>query len=112
MDAAAEAVVRRLDKTLGIMLAEGPSLTAGMMRMFLNAALREGANQTDLINLTGISRPTASRQLLDLGETKRDGTPGLNWLDRGTSYGSLREVRYSLTPQGRDIIDRVVKTWD
>ena len=83
------------------------TMPVGEVIMFLAVSLNEGASLTELAELTGIRKSTASRYLLDLSDKTRTGAPGHGLVTREQDPKELRRNMYSLSAKGRRVITQL-----
>lgn len=81
-----------------------PTMPVGEVLMFLTVALNEGASLTELAELSGTRKSTASRYLLDLPDKTRTGAAGYGLVSREQDPEELRRNMYGLTAKGRKVI--------
>jgi DNA-binding MarR family transcriptional regulator len=74
---------------------------------FLLVAKREDRTVSELAKVAGISLGTMSRQLADLGETNRYGSPGLGLIEQRAELADRRYMRHRLTPRGHALVRQV-----
>lgn len=93
-------VIRRLDNALAQLQSRGIN-TINHARALLQVAMEPGQGPTHYGSRLGAIQPVVSRLLLELGIRARNGTPGLNLIDRDEAPDDLRGKRYHMTPDGR-----------
>lgn len=79
----------------------GKRLSAQSAQAFLQVALQEGRNLKEITLALDAKLSTVSRQLLDLGDSDRNGNPGYGLLDIRKDPLHAGVNRYYLSPRGR-----------
>jgi len=83
-----------------------PKATLRQASAFLAVAVTPGYGPTEYAKALGTVQPVASRWLLDLGSNGRE-HEGLGLLERRVDPENLRQVQYTLTPDG-DVLARSI----
>lgn len=83
------------------------AMPVAQVKMFIAVALNEGLSQTELAEITGLKKSTASRYLLDLSDRTRAGGEGFGLVQRETDPAELRKNMYALSPKGRTLVKRL-----
>lgn len=78
------------------------------LQMFLLVAVNEGASLTELCEIAGMRKSTASRYLLDLSDKTRTGAAGYGLVTREPDPADFRRNMYALTPKGRNLIKAMI----
>jgi len=86
------------------------TIPVGAVLMFLTVALNEGLSQGELVDKSGIKKSTASRYLLDLSDKTRTGDQGYGLVKGEIDPDELRRKMYSLSPKGRKIIQKLIRS--
>jgi len=94
--------LRRSDRFLtAIRSSIDDTIPVQIAHTFVKVCMNPGKGVVELAELTGASKSTMSRHLLDLSETLRTGAPGYGLLLRTVDPTNLRSVVYTLTPRGK-----------
>ena len=83
----------------------GHNISLAVVHTFLLAVQHPDEGVVDLTKRLKTNKATVSRHLLDLSEKLRTGEPGYGVLKRMPDQPDLREVRYSVTPKGAEILN-------
>jgi DNA-binding MarR family transcriptional regulator len=83
------------------------SFPVSIVLTFLLVAKRQDRTVGELAKAAGISLGTMSRQLADLGQTNRYGSPGLGLIEQRAELADRRYMRHRLTPKGHALVRQV-----
>ena len=96
---------RAVQRALAPFLAIRSDLSLSLVDTFLTVALHPGLSLMDYVRLTGGNMQTLSRQLLDLGVKKRDGSKSFELVAAQQHPTDLRVRLYYLTARGHRLLD-------
>lgn len=108
-DAKERKELRRIRQVLKTFMDVKAEMNVGLALAFIEVALHEGASMNELKDICGTKQSTMSRQLLDLGQRDRRMQPGLGLVDSRIDPMELRKKNYTLSPQGRRLIEELRK---
>jgi DNA-binding MarR family transcriptional regulator len=85
-----------------------PKATLRQASAFLAVAITPGYGPTEYAKALGTVQPVASRWMLDLGANGRE-HEGLGLLERRVDPENLRQIQYTLTPEGDELARRIAE---
>ena len=110
LDKASRRGFMKMDKVIGhLRTAVSPVATLSLAHTFVTVLLNEGKSLTELAEIMGSSVPTASRNVLDLGDRNRKKEEGYKLVKSTPDPMNLRQNRYALTPKGRLLADQLLQ---
>jgi DNA-binding MarR family transcriptional regulator len=83
------------------------TIPARAVQAFVLVAQKEGRTVGELAKLAGCAQSTMSRNLLDLGDHDRRMEPGAGLVVGKVSVENRRERVYSLSRQGRKLLEKL-----
>lgn len=85
-----------------------PNITVQAAQTFLVVAEHPGMGVVEMAQLTGATKATMSRHLLDLSDRLRNGEEGYGLLRRVQDPNNLRSVSYAVTPKGQLLLNALI----
>lgn len=82
-----------------------PDMPSQMVLCFLIAATKPSVSMREVVDLTGLSQASVSRNFAALSKVHRLGTPGLDWVDSREDPAERRRKLVTLTAKGRKVAE-------
>lgn len=99
--------INQLLELIGLFRALHPMMPMQMAHTFLLIARYPGIRSSELIDITGLSQPSVSRNIAALTKIDRHGTPGLNLIKRTMDLQDPRVQRLKLTKKGKQFLSEI-----
>ncbi|MGG9998958.1 MarR family winged helix-turn-helix transcriptional regulator [Pseudovibrio ascidiaceicola] len=100
--------VSRIVKSMEVLQKLSPQLPLNMCHVFLCVAAKPGISTNELVEQTGLSQASISRNLTALGKIHRNGKPGFDVVQCVEDPNDRRRNVSFLAPKGKYLLEEIV----
>lgn len=99
--------IDQLLELIGLFREQAPMMPIQTAHIFLLVARYPNMRASKLIDITGLSQASVSRNIAALSKINRHGTPGMNLIKQTTDLLDPRAHRLKLTKKGKQFLSEI-----